>query len=249
MCQEILPFALGGMSLAEASCVRQLFLQQREEHGVLPLAALQVRAPLHALADIAAALGMRERALVEAVDLQLDAMEAEIDEQMPLEEPRRVDADATSAKARVDREAAGLDDSVALVDAVECDAAGGLSVDLDHEPAERVGLALGALDLGDDVLARLARASTEKRPRLLVGDEVEQEVGVAGTRAAQLDAHVSEASRRRRSRAGVSTPVPSATPPRISARPPNAVAPKRSPRKIAPYASAIGGIRYVTSDA
>ena len=40
--------------------------------------------------------------------------------------------------------------------------------------------------------------------------------------------------RARRRRAKRTPPVPRATPARISARPPNAVAPKRSPRKIAP---------------
>ena len=58
---------------------------------------------------------MRERPLVEAVDLQLDAMKVEVDEQVALERARGFDADPAAAEARVNREASGLDDPVALV--------------------------------------------------------------------------------------------------------------------------------------
>src|SRR5439155_20615418 len=110
---------------------RQLFLQQREEHGVLPFAVLQVRPSLHALAHVAAGVGMRERTLVEAVDLQLDAVEVEVDEQVALERTCALDADPASAEARMDGEATRLGDAVALVDAVERDTAGALAVRLD----------------------------------------------------------------------------------------------------------------------
>src|SRR5438067_6206586 len=102
----------------------QVLLHEREEHGVMPLAVPQVRLPLDALADVAHAPGVRDRALVERVDLELDTMEAEIDEQMTLEEPRRFVADAAAAKARLERETSGLGDPAPLVDAVEADRAG-----------------------------------------------------------------------------------------------------------------------------
>ena len=77
--------------------------------------------------------------------------------------------------------------------------------DLDHEPAERLRLALGALDLCNHVVAGLARATAEKRPRVLVRDQLEQKIGVVGTGTAKLDAcHVWDA-RRRRSRDGAKT--------------------------------------------
>src|SRR5262249_34974782 len=50
-------------------------------------------------------------------------------------------------------------------------------------------------------------------------------------------------ARRRRSR---TLPVPSATPPRINASPASASGRTLSPRIRAPYATAIGGTRYVT---
>src|SRR4029450_14109026 len=52
-----------------------------------------------------------------------------------------------------------------------------------------------------------------------------------------------------RRRSNLSVPVPSATPARISARPPSADAVTGSSRKIAPYRSASAGTRYVTSAA
>ncbi len=161
-------------------------------------------------------------------------MEVKVDEQMALDHPRRFSADPAAAEARVDREAAGLGDAVALVGTVERDAAGSFSVHLDHEPAESVRLAVGTPDLANHVVTGFAHMAAEKRPRVLIRDQLEQKVGVVGTRAAKLDAtHASDANRRR-SRDGANTPVPSATPPRINARPPNAVTPKRSPRKTAP---------------
>src|SRR2546428_4353025 len=132
--------------------VRKVLLQQREEHGVLPLAGLQVRLALQPLAHEPRALGVRDRALVEAVDLELDPVESKVDEQVTLEAARHLVAEPPPAEARMDREASGLGDPAALVASVEPDAARSLTVDLDHEPAERVGLALGALDLGEHLL-------------------------------------------------------------------------------------------------
>src|SRR6267378_5126132 len=103
---------------------RQLLLQQRKEHGVLPFAVLQVRPSLRALAHVAAGLGMCERTLVEAVDLQLDAVEVEVDEQVALECACALDADPAAAEVGMDGEATRLCDAVALIDAVERDTAG-----------------------------------------------------------------------------------------------------------------------------
>src|SRR4051794_22085072 len=84
----------------------QLVLEQREQHGVHPFAVSQVRAPLHALAHVADTFGVCDRALVEAVDLQLDAVEIEVAQDVALERPRERVTEAATAKARVDGEAA-----------------------------------------------------------------------------------------------------------------------------------------------
>src|SRR5438552_2858485 len=76
------------------------------------------------------------------------------------------------------------------------------------------------------------RRGRDERLDVLVGGERDEEVGVARLGAPDpRRRHDAEANRRRRSR---TAPVPSATPPRISARLPKADAPKRSPRKIPP---------------
>jgi hypothetical protein len=56
----------------------QILLDQAEEHRVDPLAVLEVRAPLDALAHVTGVLGVRDRAFVEALELNLDAVEAEL---------------------------------------------------------------------------------------------------------------------------------------------------------------------------
>src|SRR4051812_42064389 len=114
----------------------EVLTRQSEEHGVDPLAVLEIRAPLDALAHVAGPLGVRDRALVEAIDLQLDPVEAEVVEQKPLEQACRLDADPPFAEARMNREPPGRDDPVLLADALERDAAGAFAVDLDHVPAE-----------------------------------------------------------------------------------------------------------------
>src|SRR5260221_12275628 len=124
-------------------------------------------------------------------------------------------------------------DLAPLVQQMDPHRAGALAVALDHEATERFRLALGLRDLLEQHRALGHRARTEERPHIVVGEQLEQEVRVVGARAPDRDAaHASEASApRRRTR---SRPVPRATPPRMSARPPSAAAPNRSPRKMEP---------------
>ena len=70
---------------------------------------------------------MRDRPFVEAVDLQLDPVEVELDEEVALEQPRDLVADPASAVARVDDEASRFGDPVRLVRTVEADAPGTLA--------------------------------------------------------------------------------------------------------------------------
>ena len=75
----------------------------------------QVRLPPEPLADEAGALGVRDGALVEGVDLELEPVEAELAEQVALEQPRRLVGEPAAAEVRVDREPAEPRDPVALV--------------------------------------------------------------------------------------------------------------------------------------
>src|SRR4051794_20982741 len=105
------------------SAMRQRLLKvlgdEREQHRVHPLALLEVRAPLHALSHVPGRLGVRDRAIVEAVALELDAVEAELAEDEPLERLCTLDPDPPAAEARIDREPAGFDDPVLLADLLE----------------------------------------------------------------------------------------------------------------------------------
>jgi len=58
---------------------------------------------------------MGTRTLVEGVDLHLQPVEAELLEQKPLEEPRRLVGEATAAKGGMNRETLEPRDPVALV--------------------------------------------------------------------------------------------------------------------------------------
>src|SRR5690349_12589997 len=191
----------------------EVLLRERVEHRVDPLAVLQVRTTLHALAHVAGALGMRDRALVEGVDLQLDAMEAQLAQQEALEQLRRLDADPPLAESGMHGEAAGGRDPVLLAHPLEGDAAGALAVDLDHEPPELLGR---TREVGECGAARVGHAVAEEAPRVVVVDELDEEVDVVSRRAAERDHGVCAIGVLPGSR---SAPEPSATPPRIVASP------------------------------
>src|SRR5262249_53086833 len=147
---------------------------------------------LHALADPPGPLGVRHGALVEAVDLHLESMEAEILEQVTLELACRLVAELLPAEVRVDRETATLGDLAGATGAVEPQSPGRRPVDLDDELPGLPRLLLRALDRGDDPLAVLRADRREVRLDVLVGEKVDQEVGVLERRAAEL--HVSIAA-------------------------------------------------------
>src|ERR671925_2098821 len=84
----------------------EVLANQREEHAVDPLAMPPVRLALHSLADEAGALGVTNRPVVEAVALELEAVEAEIEQQVALEEPGRVVGEPAAAEVAVDRQPA-----------------------------------------------------------------------------------------------------------------------------------------------
>ena len=95
---------------------------------------------------------MGEGALVEGVDLELEAVEPELVEQVELEQARSLVGDPAAAKVGVNRQPAEVGDAAALVGACEAHRPGSLSVGLDDEHAERVGVGLAALDAREDRL-------------------------------------------------------------------------------------------------
>src|SRR5712691_4794525 len=124
----------------------QVFAEQREEHRVLPFPMAQIRAALHALAHEPDSLGMPDRTIVEAVAGELEAVVAEVEEQVPLELPRSLVGDATPTERRMHGEAAEVRDPIRLAQLVEGHRPGALAVDLDDHAARLPGLGQRAID-------------------------------------------------------------------------------------------------------
>ncbi len=132
---------------------------------------------------------MPERPLVEAVDLELHPMEAEVVDQVALEETRRLVRRSSSAKVGMDGEAAEIGNSAALVGAFEVHRPCAPAVHLDDEDAERIGLGLGALHLTADRLRIFRPHRREEGLDILVRDELDEEVHVVEARAPDGDVH------------------------------------------------------------
>ena len=210
----------------------QLVGDDAEQHTVDPVTMPPVRASAHSLADEAAPFSMSQRPGVEAVDLELQPVVAEIAHEVLLEQARGIVGDAPAAERRMDSQSLEVRDARAAVRQLESHCTGTFAVDVDHEPAEVVRLALRSFDLHCDCSAILRSDRAEERFHLLVSDELEEEVHVAGRRTTNRDRHgvwVTGARRGRRA-----TPDATATPRRMSAMPPTSPAVSGSPSSVAP---------------
>src|ERR671929_1632750 len=78
------------MSSMPTSLSLEILPQQPVEHAVDPVAVPPVRPPPDALADEADPLRVAHRPLVEAVDLELEPVVVEVEEEVPVEHPRRL---------------------------------------------------------------------------------------------------------------------------------------------------------------
>src|SRR5438094_4255990 len=76
------------------------------EDPVGPAVAVAVGLATHTLARVPRKLRMPLSALVEAVDLELEPVEPEIDDQVALEQACRLDPDPPAAEPRIDGEPA-----------------------------------------------------------------------------------------------------------------------------------------------
>ena len=100
---------------------------------------------------------MPERSLVEAVAGQLEAMEAEVEQEVALQQASGFVGDAAAPEVWMHRQHFELRDPVRLADLVVAHRAGAGAVDLDDEAPEAGGLALRALDLDRTAATSLAR--------------------------------------------------------------------------------------------
>ena len=135
---------------------------------------------------------MLDGALVEAVDLELQPVVAEIRDEVALQSVGGIVGDPAAAIGGMDGEPFEMGDPRAAIGELEPHRAGPFSVVLDHKAAEVVRLALRALDLHGDVGAILRRDGTEERFDVLVTDELVEEVHVVRVRSTDRDGHRSE---------------------------------------------------------
>src|SRR5205823_3549257 len=232
--------------------------KQPVQHAVDPVVVPPVRLSLHAFADVAGALGVADRAIVEAVDLQLEPVVAELLEEVALELARGLLADPPAAEARMDGEPAEARDPAAAVADLEPERPRRRAVDLDHEDAVLLRLALGAFDRLEQRLAVLRPHCGEEGLDFLVVHELDEEVDVVGSSSPNDACGVTTSPRTNldsfavgfvlgfvshgmgsttgvaRLRAGRQTPDPSATPPRIRPSPTSIVGRSGSLRISAP---------------
>src|ERR671923_2097411 len=202
----------------EANVVRdaEVFGKNRVEASVHPVAVAPVGLPPHPLATKARPLGVPLRSLVEAVDLELQPVIAEVADQVSLQRAGRLVGDALPAEVRVDGEPLEPRDPRPMVGHLEAHHARAGPVDVDHEASVARWIGYRTLELVRQGGAVARRPAAEKRLDVLVVHEVDEEVEIVLPRAADRDHEVSPSGARRDSRMA---PVPSATPARISARP------------------------------
>src|SRR5690242_19271742 len=172
-------------------------------------------------------------AVVEAVDLELQPVVAEVVDQVPLEEARRLVGDLPPAEIRVHRQRAEVRDSAAAVADLEAHQAGGLAVDLDHEAAELPGLGLRPFDLGGEPFAVARPPHGKVLHDVVLVHQLEQEIEVLRPGPPDGDAHGLGAATG--SRFGSRTaPEPNATPPWINTIPASSCQVSGSPSRATP---------------
>jgi hypothetical protein len=114
-------------------------------------------------------------------------VEAELSEEVPLEESRGFVSCPRTTEARMDREPAEIGDAAAGVCALEAHRPGTLAVDLDDEDSEGIRLGDGARDLRMELVVPLRTHRGEERLDVFVRDEPDQEVDVVRSGAPDGD--------------------------------------------------------------
>ena len=176
-------------------------------------------------------LEVPQRALVEAVDLELDAVVVEVEDKMADEQPGGRVGEAAPAERGVEHDPVEVGDAAAAIGDLERQDSGAPVVHLDDEAAVVAGLQLRAAHLLEQLVGLARGDRRHERLHLVVRGEPGHEVDVVGGRAAEAEAvaveHVGHgrgaagaASRpRRHRRTPLPAPEPSATPARMRTSP------------------------------
>src|SRR5262249_43912924 len=133
--------------------------------------------------------GVPLRPLVEAVDLELQTVEPEVEDQVTLEVAGRHVRHPLPAEVGVNRKPTEVRDPAADVRALEPHGPGALAVDLDDEDTESVRFGLGTFDLGADLVLAVRADCREERLDLVVGHEADEEVDVVLAGTTEGDGH------------------------------------------------------------
>ena len=145
-------------------------------------------------------------------------MEAELVEEMALEEPRRLVGQLPPAVSPGGQRGRQLGDAVRAAPAREAHYAGALALDLDHEDAEHVGLVRERSMSARMLSPSVGRDAARNGSHVLVRARPTRKSRSSGSRPADDDAHrISSTVFGRRH--ATTSPDPSATPRRISASP------------------------------
>src|SRR6266511_1636835 len=220
----------------------EIFRDQAVHHAVHPLAVALVGLAADALPNEPGPLGVAQGSLVEAVDLELEPVVAQVEEEVALEEARRPVREPPAAEVGVDRQRAEVRDPAATVGDLEAHRAGAppfaLLLHLDQEAPELLRLRLRAVDLLQEPLSVARPDHGEEGLDLLVAHQLDQEVEVAGLGSPEpepaLVDHCGAGAGSRRRDAARTIPEPSATPARISTRPTSSSTVIGSPSSPAP---------------
>src|SRR6266542_1474333 len=155
----------------------EIVRDQTVDHAVHPIAVALVGLAADALLNEPGPLGVAQGSLVEAVDLELEPVVAQLEEEVALEEARRPVREPPATEVGVDRQRAAVGEVEAHQPRTVPVAA---VLDLDHEAAELLRLRLGALDLGREALAVARPDHREVGLDLLVAHQLDQEVEIGG---------------------------------------------------------------------
>ena len=209
--------------------------------AVDPPVAAAIRLPLHALLDPADTLRVPLRPLVEAVDLHLQTVEAEVEDQVALEEARGLSPRCPPRKSGWTASRSRCAMRLRMFTRLKPIVPGGRHRRrrrLDHEAPERVRIALLLLEL-----ARAAHRGRTLRPAAGYGrtsscvKTLEQEVDVVAGRTPNANAAAARSrllDRRLAPHERRTAPEPRATPTMISASPPRLATVIGSPSRTAP---------------
>jgi phosphoribosylformylglycinamidine synthase len=174
---------------------REIISHEREQRTIGPDAVSPVGLTPDAFVLETDTLRVSLRTLVEAVDLELEPVVAEILKEMALQLARRFVGHALPAVVRMDCETLEMSDPRATVFHLEAHRARTSAVHLDDEAAVRRRIRVGSFDPRRNRSLVVHSPPAEKGLHVVVIHELDEEVDIVGTRPSDGDHHGQKSSR------------------------------------------------------